>query len=52
MVKEQKLQTLKAAPTVSVNRKRPIYIVLHVGNIQIGEFTGKASAPVKVCIRQ
>lgn len=39
---------MKAALITSSNRKRPIYIVLHVSNIQIGEFTGKASAPVKI----
>ena len=42
---EQKPQTTSA--TLS-NKKRAIYIVLHVSTIQIGELIGKASAPVKV----
>ena len=45
---EQKPQTLKTSSTAVSNRKRAIYIVLHVSTIQIGELTGKASAPVKV----
>ena len=49
---EQKPQTLKTAPSTLSNRKRAIYIVLHVSTIQIGEFIGKASAPVKVDVLQ
>ena len=39
----------KSASSSMANKKRAIYIVLHVSTIQIGELVGKASAPVKVC---
>lgn len=44
----------KSASSSMANKKRAIYIVLHVSTIQIGELVGKASAPVKVnvCIPQ
>ena len=45
---EQKLQISKTASNTLSNKKRAIYIVLHVSTIQIGELIGKASAPVKV----
>ena len=45
---EQKLQISKTTSTTLSNKKRAIYIVLHVSTIQIGELIGKASAPVKV----
>lgn len=45
---EQKPQISKTTSTTLPNRKRAIYIVLHVSTIQIGELIGKASAPVKV----
>ena len=47
---EQKLQISKTTCTSTTlpNKKRAIYIVLHVSTIQIGELIGKASAPVKV----
>lgn len=39
----------KSASSSVANKKRAIYVVLHVSTIQIGELVGKASAPVKVC---
>ena len=45
---EQKLQISKTTSTTLSNKKKAIYIVLHVSTIQIGELIGKASAPVKV----
>lgn len=45
---EQKPQISKTTSTALSNRKRAIYIVLHVSTVQIGELIGKASAPVKV----
>lgn len=47
-VNEQKPQILKTTSTTLSNKKRAIYIVVHVSTIQIGELIGKASAPVKV----
>ena len=39
----------KATSTTSIPQKRrAIYIVLHVSTIKIGQLVGKASAPVKV----
>lgn len=39
----------KATSTTSLPQKRrAIYIVLHVSTIKIGQLVGKASAPVKV----
>ena len=39
----------KATSTTSTPQKRrAIYIVLHVSTIKIGQLVGKASAPVKV----
>ncbi|KAJ7386907.1 hypothetical protein OS493_006941 [Desmophyllum pertusum] len=47
-VNEQKPQILKTTSTTLSNKKRAIYIVVHVSTIQIGELIGKASAPVKI----
>lgn len=39
----------KATSTTSLPQKRrAIYIVLHVSTVKIGQLVGKASAPVKV----
>ena len=39
----------KATSTTNIPQKRrAIYIVLHVSTIKIGQLVGKASAPVKV----
>ena len=34
----------------SQTKKKPIYIVLHVGRVQVGELIGRATAPVKVSL--
>ena len=41
-------QTQRPVSSNSRDKRRPIYLVLHVSTVKIGDLVGKATAPVKV----
>ena len=41
-------QTQRPVSSNSRDKQRPIYLVLHVSTVKIGDLVGKATAPVKV----
>ena len=41
-------QTQRHVSSKSQDKQRPIYLVLHVSTVKIGDLVGKATAPVKV----